>query len=282
MLKIQNMQKQYGDFSLDVSMEIPEGRVTGLVGKNGAGKTTVIKSILGLVFPSSGTAELFGKNCRDLTAGDRENMGIALSDSGFSGYITIKDVVRILKNTYSTFDEEAFIRNCRDQGLPFDKQIKDLSTGMKAKLRVLSAISHKAELLIMDEPTAGLDVEARGEILDMIREFLEENPDCSMLLTSHIAGDIEGLCDDIYLIHDGKIMLHEETDRILSDYALLKMSDEEYETIDKSRILKAKKEDFGYSCFTDDRSFYAEKYPGIVIEKGGIDELILMMAGRRK
>ena len=150
---------------------------------------------------------------------------------------------------------------------------------MRAKLRVLVAISHKADLLIMDEPTAGLDVEARNEILDLLRQYLLEHEQCSILITSHISTDLEGLCDDIYLIHDGKIILHEDTDTILSNYAILKVDENTYRQIDKNYLLSTKRDSFGYTCFTSEKQYYAENYPGIVIENGNIDDLILMMTG---
>ena len=160
-----------------------------------------------------------------------------------------------------------------------DKMLKDFSTGMKAKLRVLVAISHKAKLLILDEPTAGLDVEARNEILDMLRQYMAEDESRSILISSHISSDLENLCDDIYLIHDGKILLHEETDNIMNNYALVKVEEQDYEKIDKEHFLSSKKESFGYVCLTDQKQYYMENYPKVVVENGNIDELILMMTG---
>ncbi|MBQ1827451.1 MAG: ABC transporter ATP-binding protein, partial [Erysipelotrichaceae bacterium] len=213
MIKLENLKKNYDGFSLDVSLEIPSGKVTGLVGKNGAGKSTTIKSILGLVNPDSGKITLFNQPVGKLTAAQKKDIGVAMSDSGFSGYLNVENVIGILSAMYDEFDEKKFREMCRKFNLPLNKKIKDFSTGMKAKLRVLSAISHKARLLILDEPTSGLDVEARNEILDILREYLNENDDCSILISSHISSDLEGLCDDVYLIHDGKIILHEDTDR---------------------------------------------------------------------
>ena len=279
MIKVDNLVKKYGDFRLDVSFEIPDGRVSGIIGKNGAGKSTTIKAILGLIRPDGGHVTINGKEASKLTGAEKDSIGVAMSDSGFSSYLTVEDVVCILRKRYSSFDEEFFRKNCESQGLPFDKQIKDFSTGMRAKLRVLVAISHKSELLVMDEPTAGLDIEARNDILDLIRQYLTENERCSIVITSHISSDLEGLCDDIYLIHDGKVIVHEDTDTILSKYAVLKMDEQMYDGLDKTYILRAKKDRFGYSCFTNERQFYAENYPGIVIENGGIDDLILMMTG---
>ena len=160
-----------------------------------------------------------------------------------------------------------------------DKNIKDFSTGMRAKLRMLVALSHNAKLLILDEPTAGLDVDARNRLLDMLRDYMEKRPDSSILITSHISTDLEGLCDDIYMIHDGNVVLHEDTDVLLDKYAVLKVDEAAYEKLDKTYILKTNKESFGYSCFTNEKQFYVENYPGMVVEKGGIDDLILMYSG---
>ena len=279
MVAVNKLVKNYNNFHLNVSMEITDGMITGIIGKNGAGKSTTIKSILGLVKPDGGEVSVFGKNVEKLTSVDKENMGVALSDSGFSMYLTAKDVSRILKKMYRKFDENAFDRTCADMGLPMDKQIKDFSTGMKAKLRVLVAISHGAKFLVLDEPTAGLDVEARNEILDMLRAYMNEDESRSILISSHISSDLEGLCDDLYLIHEGSVLLHEETDRILAEYAILKMDAQAYAELDKKYILKTGKEAFGYVCLTDQKQYYMENNPKLVVESAGIDDLILMMTG---
>lgn len=279
MVIVDNLVKTYGSFRLDLSMEISDGAVTGIVGKNGAGKTTFIKALLGLIRPDEGRITINGREASMLTGREKASIGAALSESGFSAYLRVKDVTAILSKMYPTFDEEYFRKNCRAQGLPEDKRISEFSTGMKAKLRVLSAISHRAELLVMDEPTAGLDVQARNDILDLLRQYLQENENCSVLITSHISSDLESLCDDIYLIHDGKILLHEDTDVLLGSYAVLKVSEEAYEKLDKSYILAGRKEAFGYTCLTGEKQFYAENYPGMVIENGSVDDLILLMTG---
>ena len=279
MVSVKNLTKNYGDFSLNISMEIPDGRITGLVGKNGAGKSTTIKSILGIIRPDGGSVNVFDKNASELTPKDKENLGVALSDSGFSIYLTVKDVAKILEKMYDRFDKRRFLETCRRYDLPENKLIQKFSTGMKAKLRVLVALSHDAKLLIMDEPTAGMDEEARNEILDIIRDYLTEKEDRAVLITSHIATDLEGLCDDIYMIHKGKILLHEDTDVILSDYAVLKVEDNEFQKLDQRYVIGWKKETFGYCCLTNQKQYYIDNYPGMVIEKCGIDDLILVMTG---
>ena len=277
MLKIKNLKKNYGDFFLDCSLEVKSGQITGLIGQNGSGKSTTFKSILGLVYPDGGNISIFEKDYRNLTIEDKEKIGVVLSDSGFSGYLRIKDIIPVLENLYPTFDKSFFLEQVHRFQLPLDKQIKDFSTGMKAKLKVLVAISHNAKLLILDEPTAGLDVVARDELLEMLREFMEKDENRSILISSHISSDLESLCDDLYMIHDGKIILHEDTDILLSDYGLLKVNEDQYDEIDKQYILRVKKESFGYSCLTNQKQFYVENYPMIAIEKGTIDEVITMM-----
>lgn len=131
---------------------------------------------------------------------------------------------------------------------------------------------------LIDEPTAGMDVMARESIIDMLREYMEQG-ERAILISSHISGDLEGLCDDIYMIDNGKIILHQDTDVILSSYGILKLRDEEYRKLDKSHVLKIKKENFGVSCLTDEKQFYLDNYPGIVVERGGIDSVITMMIG---
>lgn len=279
MVIIDNLVKNYGNFRLDLSMQIPDGAVTGIVGKNGAGKTTVIKALLGLIRPDAGKITINGRDASMLTGKEKASIGAALSESGFSSYLRVKDVICILKKMYPAFDEEYFRKNCRAQGLPEEGRIGEFSTGMKAKLRVLSAISHRAALLVMDEPTAGLDVQARNDILDLLRQYLLENEGCSVLITSHISSDLESLCDDIYLIDGGRLLLHEDTDVLLDRYAILKVTGDTFEKLDRSHILSSRKDPFGYVCLTDQKQFYAENYPGIVIENGSIDDLILMMTG---
>lgn len=178
---------------------------------------------------------------------------------------------------YRNFDDSFFMEQVNRVQLPFNKKIKDFSTGMKAKLKVLVAISHNAKLLILDEPTAGLDVIARDELLEMLREFMEKDEERSILISSHISSDLETLCDDLYMIHEGTIILHEDTDVLLSDYALLKVEAEQYSKLDKQFILRSKKETYGYSCLTNQKQYYMDNYPKIAVEKGTIDEVITMM-----
>lgn len=277
MLKIEKLQKKYGGFMLDCSMQIPEGHITGLIGQNGAGKSTTFKAVLGLIVPDAGSIEIFGKDISEFNAHDRQKLGVVLSDSGFSGYLSVKDILPFMENMYDSFDREFFVSQAERFALPMNKKIKEFSTGMKAKLKVLAAVSHDAKLLILDEPTAGLDVVARDEILELLRSFMERDAERSILISSHISSDLESLCDDIYMIDGGKIIMHEDADVLLDEYALLKLSERQYADMDKQYILKRKKENYGYCCLTNQKRYYMENYPGIAVEKGSIDNVITMM-----
>ncbi|WP_270387744.1 ABC transporter ATP-binding protein [Blautia hansenii] len=277
MLKIKDLKKSYDLFQLDVSFEIPRGCITGLIGANGAGKSTIFKGILDLISIDGGTIEIFGKDYKTLSKKEKEKLGVVLAESGFSGFLTVQDVAKILENMYSQFDKAMFFDYCKRYQLPLKKQIKEFSTGMKAKLKILTAISHKAEFLLLDEPTTGLDVLAREDLLSMLREYMEENENRTILISSHISTDLEGLCDDLYMIDNGKVVLHEEIDMLLGQYGLLKISSEQYDTLDKNYLLRKKRESWGYACLTNQKQFYLENYPSYTMEKGSIDEVITMM-----
>jgi len=282
MIKTEHLKKNYKNFTLDCSLEIRSGCITGLIGQNGAGKSTTFKAILGLISTDGGSIRIFGKDISEITPEDKQDIGVVLSDSGFSGYLTIDDIIPVLESLYKNFDKAFFMAQADSFNLPRNKKIKEFSTGMKAKLKVLAAISHNAKLLILDEPTAGLDVVARSEILEMLRDFMEKDENRSILISSHISGDLETLCDDVYMIHDGRIIMHEDTDVLLSDYALIKVDSQQYAALDKQYILRVKEEKYGYSCLTNQKQFYIENYPKIAIEKGNIDEIITMMVRGNK
>ncbi len=277
MLEIKDLVKNYGDFRLECSLQVKPGQITGLIGENGSGKSTTFKSILGLIRPDSGTIRIFGKERSELDQTDRQQIAAVLSDSGFSGYLTIRDIIPILVHMYRRFDKEYFQHQVKRFDLPENKMVKEFSTGMKAKLKLLAALGSRAKLFIMDEPTSGLDVVARDELLDLIREYMAENEDSSVLISSHISADLESLCDDVYMIHEGKIVLHEDMDALLSDYGILKVDEKQYADMDKQYMIRTKHEAFGYACMTDQKQYYMENYPGVVLEKGSLDSVITMM-----
>ncbi len=277
MLKINKLKKNYKDFSLECTCRVEKGRIVGLVGQNGAGKSTAFKAVLGLIRTDGGEISILGKDISTFTSADRENIGVVLSDSGFSGYLTVKDIISILKGLYKDFDKDEFCRRVEKFGLPLNKKIKEFSSGMKAKLKVLVALSHGASLLILDEPTAGLDVVARDELLMMLRDYMQESEERAILISSHISSDLETLCDEIYMIHGGKIILHEDTDVLLDKYGVLKLDEIQLTELDRRYISHVLREPYGIKCLTAERAYYAENYPSLVVERGSVDSVITMM-----
>ncbi len=282
MLEINGLVKKYKDFTLNCSMKVERGRITGLVGENGAGKSTTFKAALGLISYDDGNIRLMGKVPSELTESEKRKIGVTLAESGFSGYLKVKDIVPVMAAMYPDFDRARFIDLCHKFSIPRDKYIKEFSTGMKAKLKVLAAVTHKAEFLLLDEPTTGLDVTARESILDLLREYMEEDESRSILISSHISTDLEGLCDDIYIIHEGKVVLHEDMDNLLNEYGLIKADDSQYTKLDKEYILSVRRTPYGYDCLTDQGRFYKENYPDLIVENGSLDETITMMTGGKR
>lgn len=277
MIVMENAVVTYPSFELNCSLQVNEGTITGIVGENGAGKTTLFKALLGLVPIASGSAKINGQDIAELSLADRESIGTVLAESFFNDIYTIKDVNRLLKSFYRKFDESYFLHKCADFHLPQDQKLKEFSTGMKAKLKTLAALSHGAQLLILDEPTSGLDVSARYEILDMLQDYLVAHPQCSILISSHISSDLEKLCDDIHYLKAGKVLLHEETDRLLDAYGVLKVDEEGLGQLDRDFLLYRKRTNYGYDLLTDQRLFYMENYPKVIVEKPTIDQIMLMI-----
>ena len=253
MLKVNHIQKNYSHFNLNCSFDVPKGTITGIIGKSGSGKTTLFKSILNLIHLDSGSISILDTDYQNV---DKNKIGCTLANISLCEY---------------------FIQKCKYYQFPLDKKINEFSTGMKAKLNVLIALSHHSQFLILDEPTNGLDILAREEIIDLIREFRDEDENCSVLISSHISSDLEGLCDEIYILDKGQFIFQETTDCLLDQYGLLKLTDEQFKQIDSSYFLKTKKFSYGYDVLTNQKQFYQENYPEIIIEKNNFDTLFSMM-----
>ncbi len=280
-LEVKNIKKTYSDFQLDCSLNLQKGRITGLIGANGTGKTTIFKAILGLIRIESGTIRIFGKDINELEKKDKEDIAVILSERTFSGYLTIKQIAKIMELSYQSFQRKDFLEQCVSHNLPLNKMIKDFSTGMKAKMKLLLAVSYQAKLLILDEPTEGLDVIARDEMLTILRTYME-NEERSILISSHISTDLENFCDDIYLINKGNIIFNEEMPALLDEYGFLKINEEQLKMIDPKYISYIRKDNYGYCCMTSEKKFYQENFSNLVIEKGSLDEVLMMVVKGEK
>ena len=217
-IEIKNLTKKFKGFSLDnVSISLPTGCIMGLIGENGAGKTTVIKSVLGLIHPDGGKISIFGK---EPTSEMKNDIGVVLDEIGIPIQFNIKDVDSIMKNIFTKWDSNVFYDYIKKFSLPDKKAFKTFSKGMKMKLGIAIALSHNAKLLILDEPTSGLDPLVRDEIIDIFNDFTRDETH-SILISSHIVSDLEKICDYITFIHNGKITLCEEKDILLEKYGFI-------------------------------------------------------------
>ena len=203
MLDIKGVKKSYGEFQLDCSLNVEKGRITGLVGENGAGKSTLFKAVLGLISYDAGEIKILGKIPEELSEKEKEELGVVLAETGFSGYLKGKDVEAVLAKLYPKFEAEKFHQMCEEYQIPLDKFIKEYSTGMKAKLNLIIALTHQADFLMLDEPTAGLDPEERIRFRGIISELSQQK---IVLLSTHIVSDLEAVANEIILLRKGVVL----------------------------------------------------------------------------
>ncbi len=244
-IEIKNLEKGYGDFRLGpFSLSLPSGAIMGLVGENGAGKSTTIKLMLGMIKRNGGEITLLGRDDRDNLKLAKEDIGVVLDEVGISGCLTPLSLGKILRNSYRNWDDDAYMGYLRRFSLPEKKKFKDFSKGMKMKLGLAVALSHGAKLLILDEATSGLDPVVRDEILDLFMEFTRDEGN-SILVSSHIVSDLEKICDYIAFLHRGKLMLCEEKDVLRESYRAVHVSAEQLREIAPEAIVGKKENPYG-------------------------------------
>lgn len=227
-IEIKHLTKHYQGFSLDdLNLTLPSGCIMGLVGENGAGKSTTIRMILGLTHPDSGEITVFGQK---LTQEMKQHIGVVLDEPGYPACMTAKQIGKMLAGLYKSWEGDTFDSYLRRLSLPENKPFKDFSKGMKMKLCLAAALSHGAKLLILDEATSGLDPVVRDDILDILNEFTRDEGH-SILISSHIVSDLEKICDYIAFLHRGKLMLCREKDELLNEFVFVHGSREEIDAL---------------------------------------------------
>ena len=277
-IELDNVTKDYGDFKLDkISFAVPEGSVCGFIGQNGAGKTTTIRLMLDVIRADEGQIRLWGQDIRANGPKLRENIGVVFDEMGLHEFLTGKDINIMMKNIYKNWDEEKFFEYLKRFSLPTRKPCGKFSRGMRMKLQIAVALSHNAKLLVMDEPTAGLDPIVRNEILDIFREFVLEE-DHSIFISSHITGDLEKISDEVVFIDGGKIILKGNKDDILERHGVLKCRKDEIDGISPSLIVNVQEGNYGVEVLINDRKAAAKLYPGLVIDNATLEEIMLFYA----
>lgn len=279
-VELKDVTKDYGDFKLDqVSFTVPEGSVCGFIGQNGAGKTTTIKLMLDVIKADQGEIRLFGENIEKDSARLREDIGVVFDEMGFHEFMTGRDINIMMKNIYKNWDEDVFFDYLKRFSLPSRKKCGDFSRGMRMKLQIAVALSHHAKLLIMDEPTSGLDPIVRNEMLQIFREYVIEE-DHTILLSSHITGDLEKLADEVVFINAGKIVLAGNKDDILEKHGLLKCKKSELEKISAPLIVNVQPGTFGVEVLVNDRKACEKLYPQMVIEPATLEDIMLFYVNK--
>lgn len=279
-IEVKNVTKDYGDFIIDnISFAVPEGSVCGFIGQNGAGKTTTIKAILDVINVDAGEIFVFGQDVKIDSARLREDIGVVFDEMGFHEFMTGKDINIMMKNIYKNWDENVFFEYLKKFSLPSKKPCGDFSRGMRMKLQIAVALSHNAKLLIMDEPTSGLDPIVRNEMLQIFREYVIEE-DHTILLSSHITGDLEKLADEVVFINGGRIVLAGNKDEILEKDGLLKCKKDELRDISDELIVHTEVETFGVTVLVNDKNACAKLYPQMVIEQASLEDIMLFYVSR--
>lgn len=274
-IEVDGLTKKYEGFMLDhVSFQIPKGSIVGFIGENGAGKSTTIKAILNLIHADEGTVKVLGKEKDPEDLALKEQIGVVFDESYFPENLKLRQISNILKNLYKNWEEEKFWDYCQRFHLPEKKVYKEFSKGMKMKLSIAVALSHRAKLLILDEATSGLDPVVRNEILDIFLDFIQEE-DHTVFLSSHITSDIEKISDYILLIHEGKILLFENKDELLYEYGMVRCSDAQLEKLDQEQILGIRKNAFETEVLVKNRRELEIMYPELVVDQVTIEEILL-------
>ena len=271
---VSGLTKTYQDFVLDhVSFNVPSGSIVGLIGENGAGKSTTINAALGLIQKEDGVVSILDRE--ELDRDIKEQIGVVFDGSNYPEILSPRKLNRVMKNIYRTWDEQVYLRLLKQFSLPSDKQIKQFSKGMKMKLAISAAFSHHSRLLILDEATSGLDPVVRDDILDMLLDFVQDE-EHSILVSSHITSDLEKVADYIVFIHEGKVVFEKPKDELVEQYGIIKCGAAQFDALDKSDIIAYRKMDYEWQILVSDRERMKKKYPKTLVVRATIDEIMLL------
>lgn len=270
-IELKNVTRRYNKFALnDVSFAVPQGSVMGFIGENGAGKSTTIKALLGLIRPDSGSITVLGEDAGKLTPETKEKIGVVFDSLTFPRELNAKQLDKVLGGIYRQWDSEKFFGYLTRFELPLNKKLKTFSRGMEMRLSIAAALSHNPQLLVLDEPTGGLDPVMRSEILDIFLEFMQDESH-SILMSTHITSDLEHIADYITFIHKGEIIFTEERGEMLEKHRILKCTDQELSEIAKEDIIGMRKGRYSNEVLTAS----AEKYPHITADAPSIEEIMV-------
>ena len=270
-IELKNVTRVYPQFKLDnISFSVPCGTVMGFIGENGAGKSTTIRAILGLLKKGEGSITVLGEDANSLSSETKEKIGVVFDGLTFPESLTAKQLDKVLRGIYRNWDSEAFYGYMTRFGLPTNKKLKTFSRGMVMRISIAAALSHHPQLLLLDEPTSGLDPVVRSEILDLFLEFMQDETH-SILMSTHITSDLEHIADYICFIHQGKIVFTEDRNEMLAKYRILKCTDEQLAALDRADVIGMRKGRYSNEVLT----LSAEKYPDYTADVPTIEEIMV-------
>lgn len=280
-IELKDVCKKYKGFSLDnVSFSLPKGSIMGFVGENGAGKSTTLKSILDIVHPDKGVIKVLGCDKNNIQS-IKEEIGVVFDECYFHDNLKLTSVSKILNKIYKNWNQESFLFYTKKFKLPADKVIKEYSRGMKMKLSIAVALSHKAKLLILDEATSGLDPIVRDEILDIFMDFIQDENN-SVLISSHIISDLEKVADYITFIHEGKIKFSESKDNLIYNYGMVRCKKDDFSKIDDKYIVGVRRNSYGVEVLIKNKKEFERENRGLLVESTSIEDIILMQSNPNK
>lgn len=270
-IELKGVTRVYPKFTLNnINLSVPCGSVMGFIGENGAGKSTTIKAILGLLKKGGGSVTVLGEDASELSSATKEQIGVVFDGLAFPANLNAKQLDKVMSGIYKTWDSAVFFGYLNRFELPLDKKFKSFSRGMEMRLSIAAALSHNPRLLVLDEPTSGLDPVMRSEILDIFMEFMQDETH-SIFISTHITSDLEHIADYICFIHKGSIIFTEERGEMLERHRILKCTDEELARIDKADIIGMRKGRFSNEVLTA----AADKYPDIAADAPSIEEIMV-------
>ena len=274
-IECRDLTKSYRGFTLDhVSFTLPTGCILGLVGENGAGKSTTLKLLMNALARDGGQVSLLGvDNQSPEFLQTKQDIGVVLDEACLPEVITPRELGKLMALTYTRWDQGAYENYLARFAMPRDKKFKELSRGMKMKLAIAAALSHNAKLLLLDEATGGLDPMVRDEVLDVFNDFTREE-DHTVVLSSHIVSDLEKICDYIAFLHRGKLVLFEEKDRLLEEYAIVKLSPQQLQELDPAAVAGVKEGPYGAEALVRRGKIPAQ----FVTEHTNLEDIILFLA----
>lgn len=281
-IEISGLTKKYDGFTLDgISFNVAKGSIMGFIGQNGAGKTTTIKALLNIISADSGSIKLLGLDHIKHEYEIKEQLAAVFDEMPFHESFTANQINVMFRGLYGGWDEKKFFEYLDRFGLPRKKKISKFSKGMKMKLQIAAALSHGARLMIMDEATTGLDPVVRNEILDIFREYLRDEEN-SILMSSHITGDLEKIADSVTFIDKGKILLTGYKDEILETHGVIKCTRSDLGKLSPDDYISARISDFGAEVMVSDRAAAKVKFPSLTIDKTTLEEIMLFYVNREK